>query len=78
MLRLIPSWLGVLAGETNLTRSPGLSLCALHGRWVDSGHSCDGTGIEAAVGGRDGQVLSNGRTLSGVTRRADARLEPGR
>ena len=25
-----------------------------------------------------GQLLGNGRTLSGVTRRADARLEPGR
>ena len=62
MLRLIPSWLSVLAGETNLTRSPGLSLCAFHGRWVDSELAPqlrDGTGIEAAVGARDGQVLSN-------------------
>ena len=65
MPRLIPSWLGVLAGDTNpITGSqpPWLQ----HRRWVDSEllHSCDGTGIEAAVGGRDGQALSNDRTLT--------------
>ena len=65
MPRLIPSWLGVLAGDTNpITRSQPRWL--QHRRWVDNEllHSCDGTGIEAAVGGRDGQVLSNDRTLT--------------
>ena len=69
MLRLIPSWLGVLAGDTNpITRSQPRWL--QHRRWVDSEllHSCDGTGIEAAVGGRDGQVLSNAVMFTDVQR----------